>query len=486
MNDQLWEHDRLRVFVARVEAFEIDSDDKTLRFVDRLARENRWSIPYAQRVIREYLRFCILAMRCDHPVTPSEAVDQAWHLHLTYTRSYWERFCGETLGGPLHHEPTAGGPDEGDKFRDWYGQTLDSYRHLFGDNPPRDVWPSTGERFAHAGELKWINSAREWAVSKRLVAWSLGTVGCAVAAALFRPGNAGDFQVAAGLPIGAAAVQLDLSDTDFLLFYGALVVIGLVAIVGLRVSASASEGRDPSPDDVGELSTEELAVLSGGASRLAHVALTRLFAEGRIEAAKTMWWYGKFRVVGPSPKGPAIVRDLYGAIKADTPPSQLMAVVKPHFERIDVTLKEKGLRRTSMRKSKAATWVTLFIGLIGGLRMVQGIVLGEDFGYLAVMTIAFVVVATLLNVTRFHATPKGRAYLERITSTYEPDAIAGANPEPAALALGVAVLGTSAIDNVEGLAPLSSLAPSVGRSSSAGGGGCGGGCGGGGCGGCGG
>ncbi|MEK6230809.1 MAG: hypothetical protein N2A42_03075 [Luteolibacter sp.] len=33
----------------------------------------------------EYKRFVALAMLAGHPVTPSEEVDQAWHLHLVYT-----------------------------------------------------------------------------------------------------------------------------------------------------------------------------------------------------------------------------------------------------------------------------------------------------------------------------------------------------------------------------------------------------------------
>ncbi len=41
----------------------------------------------------EYRRFAFLAATAGHPVTPSDAVDQAWHLHLTYSRDYWDRFC---------------------------------------------------------------------------------------------------------------------------------------------------------------------------------------------------------------------------------------------------------------------------------------------------------------------------------------------------------------------------------------------------------
>src|SRR5947199_354356 len=78
----------------------------------------------AARAIEEYRRFAFLAVAAGHPVSPSDAVDQVWHLHLLYTRSYWVQFCGEVLGKPLHHEPSTGGGGEAAKFDAWYGQTL--------------------------------------------------------------------------------------------------------------------------------------------------------------------------------------------------------------------------------------------------------------------------------------------------------------------------------------------------------------------------
>lgn len=65
------------------------SDDIGLTFVGRLARDNGWKPGYAERVYREYLRFVFLAATAGHPVTPSVDVDEVWHLHLCYTRSYW-------------------------------------------------------------------------------------------------------------------------------------------------------------------------------------------------------------------------------------------------------------------------------------------------------------------------------------------------------------------------------------------------------------
>jgi len=85
----------------RLQLYQIGPSDAALPFVQRLARENGWSAAHAARVIEEYRRFCFLAVTAGHPVTPSDAVDQVWHLHLTYSRDYWERFCPDVLGQPL-------------------------------------------------------------------------------------------------------------------------------------------------------------------------------------------------------------------------------------------------------------------------------------------------------------------------------------------------------------------------------------------------
>src|SRR5437016_5285582 len=95
----------------RIKAFRFDEGEAAFPFVSRLARDNGWSGAHTARVITEYRKFVFLAMVAGHPVSPSDQVDQAWHLHLLYTRSYWDRFCRQTLGRLLQHEPTKGGKD---------------------------------------------------------------------------------------------------------------------------------------------------------------------------------------------------------------------------------------------------------------------------------------------------------------------------------------------------------------------------------------
>ena len=52
----------LQQYINQVEDFEIDPGLKRLSFVERLARENNWTIHFALSVVLEYKRFCILAM----------------------------------------------------------------------------------------------------------------------------------------------------------------------------------------------------------------------------------------------------------------------------------------------------------------------------------------------------------------------------------------------------------------------------------------
>lgn len=151
---------------ARIQAFSPDEPGVVFPFSARLARENGWTRGFAERVIEEYRRFLYLAMTAGHPVSPSVQVDQAWHQHLTYTRSYWDELCGRVLGRPLHHEPTKGGGAEGDKFADWYARTLASYRAAFVAEPPRDIWPAPAERFAKEARIVQVSRATHWMIRK--------------------------------------------------------------------------------------------------------------------------------------------------------------------------------------------------------------------------------------------------------------------------------------------------------------------------------
>lgn len=166
----------------RISRFSFGPPDATLPFAARLARENGWKRARADSVIEEYRRFCYLAVSAGHEVTPSDAVDQAWHLHLTYTRDYWDRFCPETLGRPLHHGPTAGGPAEHDRYFAQYAQTLKSYEQAFGP-APTDIWPGAAQRLLDDPRARRVHPRDVFILPRRVATGAAATLLVVVTAA---------------------------------------------------------------------------------------------------------------------------------------------------------------------------------------------------------------------------------------------------------------------------------------------------------------
>ncbi len=103
----------------------------------RLVAEQGWTVARTAEVLAEYRRFLHLAAFSGQSVTPSLLVDEAWHEHLTLTRDYWERLCGEVLGQPIHHDSAEGGTGDASA----YMHTLDLYARTFGETPPPRIWP---------------------------------------------------------------------------------------------------------------------------------------------------------------------------------------------------------------------------------------------------------------------------------------------------------------------------------------------------------
>ncbi|MEZ6134030.1 MAG: hypothetical protein R3C53_03870 [Pirellulaceae bacterium] len=161
----------------RIQAFEIDRVETGLTFSERAARENDWSLGFTRRVIEEYKRFLYLAMTCEHVVCPSDAVDQIWHMHLTYTRSYWNELCESVLQKPLHHGPTQGGGDEAEKYFQLYLRTQNSYRATFGALPPADIWPAAEQRFGEDLGFVRVNLNRVWVIPRP--SWAKVSAGAA-------------------------------------------------------------------------------------------------------------------------------------------------------------------------------------------------------------------------------------------------------------------------------------------------------------------
>ena len=135
-----------------IQQFPLDDPHAAITFSHKLAAKQNWSPFFTERVVEEYRKFLFLCCISPNGASPSQAVDEAWHLHLTYTRSYWIDLCKNTLNKDIHHHPSRGGDEEDHKHHDWYAETLLLYESVFGSPPPDDIWPPPREQHTPLAE----------------------------------------------------------------------------------------------------------------------------------------------------------------------------------------------------------------------------------------------------------------------------------------------------------------------------------------------
>lgn len=129
---ELWE---------KIQNFQLDEPASAFPFSKKLAKENNWSVVFTNKAIAEYKKFIYLCCISPTGASPSETVDKVWHLHLTYTDSYWNKFCKNILNKEIHHHPSKGGSNEKHKHDNWHRDTLKLYEATFSTKAPLDIWP---------------------------------------------------------------------------------------------------------------------------------------------------------------------------------------------------------------------------------------------------------------------------------------------------------------------------------------------------------
>lgn len=476
--------------------FEIDEPGVELTFARRLARENGWTISYAERVIREYKRFLYLAMQAGHVVTPSEQVDQAWHLHLTYTRSYWERLCREVLGRPLHHGPTKGGSEEQQKYRDLYQQTLASYRQCFDSEPPSDIWSDVDTRFGNDLHHRAVNTKQYWIIPKprwpRLARspapWSVAPLMGAVGL---------------GLPLLAVSNPMNWTGPWFLALYVIVVVLamalGVIARQVLRPPSVVLEA-----EELPLLRYDEIAFLMGGPGRVVDAATASMVQAGALEIdqqRKTILGLslGKTtklkRGKTPPRDAPMIEHAIFDAVEA--PVANVLAIRKSAAQavsEIEAGLIERGLVYRWPMFTLAQIVAALIMStplLLAVPKIFIGMERDKPVSFLIMATLATVAIALFFLFRLQRRTPTGNAALQQYQAKYqewsEKPSTDVNTLRPDEMGIMIGLFGAAMLVH----SPLSSLHGIISRHSGGGGcgaggdSGCGGGCSGG-CGGCGG
>jgi hypothetical protein len=124
----------------RIQGFSLDAQNASFPFSKKLEQEENWTADFTKKAIEEYKKFVYLCCISPNGASPSEIVDKVWHMHLIYTQNYWEDFCPNVLKMNLHHHPSNGGTEEGKKHQNWFLETLETYREIFQQEAPDEIW----------------------------------------------------------------------------------------------------------------------------------------------------------------------------------------------------------------------------------------------------------------------------------------------------------------------------------------------------------
>lgn len=395
--------------------------EQGLDLTRRLAREQGWRIDEARAAVDEYRRFCFLAVVERAPMTPSEAVDEVWHLHLLHTQDYWLQFCPQVLGRPLHHGPTRGGRDEARRFRAQYADTLAAYERHFGP-PPARWWPGHAARFADPARIRRVDRDRYWVLPKpRLSLRALASL------CLLLPGTA------RALPVNV----LDWTAEPFLLLYASLMLAGIAMLfVGRR------RMRERIATVGGELSVSETACLAGGPERAVDAAIAELLQRRAIVLEPEGQRLRLTAEPATLPEPLSVVARRVGLR------GNIDAVIKDSLPWLDgpqQSLVRRGLVLAPAEAAKAALQPALPLALVlllGLAKIAVGLSRDKPIGMLAFLC---VITAAIVLVTAFKRPQRTRAGDALLRELQERHARLARAPRDSELALAVALVGTTAL-----------------------------------------
>ncbi len=439
---------------VRVRDYPLDPVGYEGSFRKKLARETGCSYELAGQAMVEYKRFIYLCARSERMLTPSELVDHAWHQHLLDTKRYWQDFCVNALGKPIHHEPERGaGPgkkeEDPERFKKAYEHTMTYYRRVFGEAADAEVWPGVEERFGRERFVR-VDRWSHWLVPRRILGKVFG-----------RSVLGGALLAMALTGVGCQAWQSfkTMPGPDFLVVY-MMAAVGCVALYAVLevVVYVRPVAEPPTPDVYG------MAYMVGGGGHVVHTALVSLRGSGWLTQVSPM------PVMGGGPAGGSVKpmhdveKEVLGLCRQRYTVEEIQRLMRDRLRLIDEALVERDYLMPAWL-GVLARWTPVagLMGLMaaGGYRVYLGMQSGKPYFYLAIMlgVSAVVLFAALWRACKAFGmegrrTQSGKNVLERFWKTHYPVVIKQGMSEGAsseALGWGFALFGPAALLGVTGV-----------------------------------
>ncbi len=375
---------------TNIQQFAFDEPGATITFSKKLAAQQKWPATYTERVIEEYRRFIFLCCISPKGASPSKAVDEVWHLHLTYTQSYWNAFCKNTLGKDVHHYPSTGGTREDHKHADWYGETLRLYESVFDEKPPADIWPQPVEASGSVSlrqpvDVSWSTYKEQYRIGKDM--WIKVGVLCLL-------------PFVSSYIINGIASPFSLKGPQFLLFYAILVFTSLIAFYLLRKDRLAFMKEAMNAWSPKDMSVFQLAHSVYGKDRAIETCLIDLYRRGLVSVNEINRKIVVHRNNYQAPvkeENPLMKRLL---IKADNSTIDYDTITNDWYKQADFEHPaiEQLHSLIDHNKSLFEEYVVLIIALFIGLaRVVQGVSNDRPVAFIVLEILVFVVVAVIVK-----------------------------------------------------------------------------------------
>lgn len=301
----------------------------------------------------------------------------------------------------------------------------------------------------------------------------------------------------------------DWDGPAFLAFYAICLMIALIwsSKLGARVMKRFDVSGEPTLHD-----PYEVAYLSGGASRVAQLAVVRLIAAGKVRWEKKMFGDRLILAGDSSQSGlktaeKAILDAIRSRGDKGLKAAEAGLQVGPAVQALEIRLAKLGLRPTASEKATAAiskSWPVALLLVLGVIKLLVGLSRDKPVAFLVVALFVTLILVFVMGRTGGYLTPAGVNLLGKLRLQHQDRRrmrVSSAAEDMAGVSLGLALFGASSLSAVAGMEHLQKdLAKQVGPGGGDGGGGgcgaggtsgcgtsgCSSGCGGGGCGGCGG
>ncbi len=222
--------------------------------------------------------------------------------------------------------------------------------------------------------------------------------------------------------------------SDFLLFYSALLGLGIAAAWWIPANLREAGRRSDSPDP------EDVALLVGGRDRHTDTVIADLYARGGLMAGES----NKLAVSNPAVAASPAGRILLG-LRQPFNRREAGNLLSVHVQRITARLRRDGLLlrdedQLRLRWLSIAPFCALLI--IGLYRQRAGSALGEPTGFLVIL----LVLTAVLALIRFaKCDPRTRAGMETVQAMGRSSSRINRAPQSGEAALAVALFGTGVL-----------------------------------------